>query len=99
MSDLAAVISALGGAGITKLFNTGSEMFNGYCVGLLVGFFSYAAVRVISPEYFKELARMELSKKGNAEMGGNGINTAVGGDTAASSVTVTPSKTLEVKRP
>jgi hypothetical protein len=41
ISDLASVIGAIGGAGITALFTRDHGDFSRYCVGLIIGFFSY----------------------------------------------------------
>jgi uncharacterized membrane protein YeaQ/YmgE (transglycosylase-associated protein family) len=46
ISDIAAVIGAVGGAGITTLFGT-SELFSAYCIGLAIGFFGYFVVGLI----------------------------------------------------
>jgi O-antigen/teichoic acid export membrane protein len=43
LSDISAVISALGGAAIMAIFRT-SELFGIYCIGLFVGFFLYLIV-------------------------------------------------------
>ena len=47
ISDLSAVIAALGGAGVLKLFATGSEVFAFYEMGLAVGFFGYVIILLI----------------------------------------------------
>ena len=46
LSDISAVIAAVGGAAITALFKIG-EMFGAYCIGLAVGFFLYLIVSLI----------------------------------------------------
>lgn len=43
LSDLSAVIAALGGATILALFKT-PELFGMYCIGVFVGFFVYFAI-------------------------------------------------------
>jgi len=40
ISDIAAVIGAIGGAGVTSLFDK-PELFSTYSIGLAVGFFLY----------------------------------------------------------
>jgi len=44
LSDIAAVIGAIGGATVTGLYSKDSDQFATYCIGLLVGFFSYLIV-------------------------------------------------------
>src|SRR6185436_1854576 len=41
LSDIATVIGAIGGAAITGLFPLADGAFNGYCIGLFLGFFLY----------------------------------------------------------
>lgn len=41
VSDIAAVIGAVGGAAVTGLFPHATGEFSAYCVGLFVGFFGY----------------------------------------------------------
>ena len=43
LSDIAAVIGAVGGGAVTALFKEG-ELFGMYCIGLAVGFFAYFIV-------------------------------------------------------
>jgi hypothetical protein len=43
LSDIAAVIGAVGGGAVTALFKD-SNMFGSYCIGLAVGFFGYLLV-------------------------------------------------------
>jgi len=50
LTDLTAVIGAVGGATITGLFQPNTEAFAGYCVGLAVGFFAYLAFYMWLPE-------------------------------------------------
>lgn len=40
LSDISAVIGAIGGAGVTTVF-ANEAIFGLYCIGLAVGFFSY----------------------------------------------------------
>jgi uncharacterized membrane protein YeaQ/YmgE (transglycosylase-associated protein family) len=46
LSDIAAVIGAIGGAGVTALFDSG-ELFGSYCIGLAIGFFAYFIVGLV----------------------------------------------------
>ena len=46
LSDLVTLIGILGGAGITKLFSTGTPLFGAYGIGLAGGFFSYFVVLI-----------------------------------------------------
>lgn len=46
LSDIAAVIGAVGGAAVTTLFADPS-IFSSYCIGLAVGFFGYFVVGLI----------------------------------------------------
>ncbi|GHN00339.1 hypothetical protein WSM22_18280 [Cytophagales bacterium WSM2-2] len=45
LSDIAGVIGAIGGAGITGLF--AKEVFSAYCIGLAIGFFMYLIISFI----------------------------------------------------
>ena len=47
LTDIATVIGALGGAAITGIWRPGSGAFEGYCIGLLIGFFAYLIVSLI----------------------------------------------------
>lgn len=50
LSDIATVIGAVGGAGITALFGS-QDLFGAYSIGLAIGFFSYFGVAVgLSPD-------------------------------------------------
>jgi hypothetical protein len=44
ISDLAAVIGAVGGAAITTLFRAGTELFAWYSIGLLLGVVAYGVL-------------------------------------------------------
>jgi hypothetical protein len=46
LSDVAAIIGALGGAAVLALFPAKSELFSAYGIGLAVGFFGYFLVLV-----------------------------------------------------
>jgi len=54
LSDIATVIGAVGGAAITTLFPSGTEMFSYYCIGLIIGFFAYLIVAGIISARSKE---------------------------------------------
>jgi len=56
ISDLAAVISAIGGGGITAIVRPGSTLFGWYAISLLIGFAAYAAL------YLKMNGRKEFAK-------------------------------------
>jgi hypothetical protein len=47
ISDLSAVIAALGGGAILKLFTAGAAVFAYYEAGLALGFFGYVVVLLI----------------------------------------------------
>lgn len=44
ISDLGAVIAALGGGAVPKLFASGSTVFAYYELGLAIGFFGYVMI-------------------------------------------------------
>jgi O-antigen/teichoic acid export membrane protein len=46
LSDISAVIAAVGGAGVTALFKD-PQLFGGYCIGLAIGFFAYFILALI----------------------------------------------------
>lgn len=48
LGDIAAVIGAVGGAAVTSLFKSESEIFGWYCIGLAIGFFAYFIVGIIA---------------------------------------------------
>ena len=48
LSDIAAVIGALGGGAILLLFPAGSALFGIYGIGLAVGFFVYVLILIIA---------------------------------------------------
>jgi|ERR1700722_7951954 hypothetical protein len=60
MSDLSAVIAALGGGAILRLFSAGSQVFSYYSIGLAVGFFGYVAVLLIIGAFSKSLTFADL---------------------------------------
>lgn len=43
LSDIATVIGAVGGAGVTSLFRS-EDLFAGYSIGLAIGFLSYLVI-------------------------------------------------------
>lgn len=47
ISDIAAVIGAVGGGLVTKLFPEGGSLFGAYGIGLAVGFFVYLIASVL----------------------------------------------------
>jgi hypothetical protein len=47
LGDIAAVIGAVGGAAIIRLFPTGTVSFDSYAFGLAIGFFSYLALSLV----------------------------------------------------
>jgi uncharacterized membrane protein YeaQ/YmgE (transglycosylase-associated protein family) len=56
MTDIAAVIGALGGAAILTLFEARGPMFATYAIGLAVGFFAYFAIflRIVGSNAIRE---------------------------------------------
>jgi|SRR5829696_995699 len=50
ISDIAAVVAAVGGGVITNLFVAGTLLFGWYSIGLTVGFFGYLISRQVWPE-------------------------------------------------
>ena len=47
ISDIAAVIGAVGGAAIVALFPADSSRFDSYAIGLAVGFFLYLGIALL----------------------------------------------------
>ncbi len=47
LSDLAALIGAVGGGAILALFPAGSDLFGAYGVGLFTGFFGYLLILMV----------------------------------------------------
>ena len=45
LSDISAVIAAVGGAAVVALFRIG-PLFGAYCIGLTIGFFAYFIVNL-----------------------------------------------------
>ena len=60
LSDISAVIAAVGGAAVTALFKSGS-LFGAYCIGLAIGFFAYLILSLIL--YRKEGVEDFMGKK------------------------------------
>lgn len=46
LSDIAAVIGAVGGAAVTAIWKPTEESFGFYCVGLAIGFFLYFIIGI-----------------------------------------------------
>ena len=46
LSDIATVIGAVGGAGVTALFKS-EELFGAYAIGLACGFFAYIVAAIV----------------------------------------------------
>jgi NhaP-type Na+/H+ or K+/H+ antiporter len=65
LTDLSAIIGAIGGAAVTGLFQPATGAFAAYCVGLAAGFFGYLIFYMI----FKQSAPDWL---GEAPTGGGG---------------------------
>ena len=68
ISDIAAVIGAIGGAGITTLFGA-QELFSSYCIGLSVGFFGYFIVGIIIGRGKADSWMMDEDTSGSSWMG------------------------------
>ncbi|SRR5712692_2982491 len=49
LTDIAAVVGAVGGAAVTALFPRETGAFGAYCIGLAVGFFGYLLVAAKLP--------------------------------------------------
>ncbi|GHD55429.1 hypothetical protein GCM10017083_34340 [Thalassobaculum fulvum] len=47
ISDLATVIGAVGGGTVLTLFQTGTDRFDSYAIGLAAGFFAYLAIALL----------------------------------------------------
>lgn len=45
-SDLVTLIGVIGGAGVLRLFDSGTDLFGAYGIGLAIGFFGYFLVLV-----------------------------------------------------
>jgi len=60
ISDLSAVIGALGGAAVLSLFSKESEMFAVYSIGLAAGFFGYVLVLLLIGLFSKQLTLSDL---------------------------------------
>lgn len=68
VSDIAAVIGAIGGAGVTGLFDA-QELFSSYCIGLAVGFFGYFIVGIIIGKGKADSWMMDADTSGSSWMG------------------------------
>lgn len=47
ISDIAAVIGAVGGGAVLILFPAGTVRFDQYAIGLAIGFFGYLAIAIL----------------------------------------------------
>jgi uncharacterized membrane protein YeaQ/YmgE (transglycosylase-associated protein family) len=47
VSDIATIIGAVGGAAVTKLFPSSTDLFGTYCIGLAIGFFAYLVLSLV----------------------------------------------------
>jgi hypothetical protein len=65
ISDLAAVLGAVGGAAVTGLFKPGGAEFGWYCIGLFAGFFLYfrIALRNDAPDWLGTAPRLQGSEQ------------------------------------
>lgn len=73
VSDLAAVVGAVGGGVITNLFLPGSNSFDNYAVGLLLGFPAYVLVALtLGPKVLH-------SSRGTITLGASNPTTSPGG--------------------
>jgi hypothetical protein len=73
ISDIGAIVGAIGGAGILALFSRESHLFSWYAVGLAIGFFGYVAVLLILGLATKQITLGDLldgSKSNNPFMNG-----------------------------
>jgi len=60
LSDLSAVIAALGGGAILHLFSKESEAFSWYSMGLAIGFFGYVLVLLLIGALSRSLTLADL---------------------------------------
>ena len=72
LKTVAAFIGIVGGAAVTALFPSGSELFGGYCIGLGVGFFASPVRKWISDGVqrlirYRELRTLQENKALQAE--------------------------------
>lgn len=70
VSDIAAVIGAIGGAGITALFDAQAS-FSSYCIGLAGGFFGYFIVGLFVGKGKADSWMMDANTSGSSWMGEN----------------------------
>jgi len=68
ISDIATVIGAIGGAGVTVLFDK-PEIFSSYCIGLAIGFFAYFIVGLVIGKGNNDSWMMESGSTGSSWMG------------------------------
>ena len=73
VSDIAAVIAAIGGGAVLKLFPAGGESFDLYASGLCLGFFAYLVLSMV-------VAAIFVRKEGTAKKGAEAANVFLGDD-------------------
>lgn len=67
ISHIAAVVAAVGGAGVTKLF--GTELpFAAYCIGLALSFFTFILLHDIDPVTGRVIPKNERDNVGNVPL-------------------------------
>lgn len=71
LSDIAAVIGAVGGGAVLQLFPTGTAGFDQYAAGLAAGFFIYLALSLFIAAWFTR-------RDGSAKKGGQAANEFLG---------------------
>ncbi len=59
ISDIAAVIGAVGGATVTALFHQETGAFGMYCIGLALGFFGYLISAIVLARKTNKLAAVD----------------------------------------
>ncbi len=72
ISDITAIIGAIGGAAVLALFSKDSQMFSAYAIGLAVGFFGYVLILLLLGLFSKQITLADLldpSKTKNPFMG------------------------------
>jgi len=60
ISDITAVISAIGGAAILALFSRESHLFSAYAIGLAIGFFGYVLILLLLGLFSKQITLADL---------------------------------------
>lgn len=79
ISDLAAMVGAVGGAATTALLPASSMGFSGYCIGLAIGFFAYLRARkAADPSIYERWMALpptaSSGSKGSADPGQPAVN-------------------------